>query len=135
MQNVLLFFDWVFRLSRKAWLLTSTLVNLFPFSLRSSKNEGRRKGEYIAKIVIKSHAFLLDRVLIVSVTIPFFWPCNDYTVLWILNMPILFIRQYLSYYIIIIEILFLNIKSCIVMSITAKCFFTPFTSVLHKINS
>ena len=36
----------------------------YSFSLFTSllKKEGRRKGEWIAKIVIKSHAFLLDRI-------------------------------------------------------------------------
>ena len=33
----------------KTWLLTTTLVTLFPFSLPSEK-EGRRKGEWISKI-------------------------------------------------------------------------------------
>ena len=41
--------------SRKAWLLTTTLVFLFP-----SKKRKIRKGESIAKIMIKSHVFLLD---------------------------------------------------------------------------
>ena len=39
--------------SRKAWHLTTTFV---------IKKEGRRKGEWIAKIMIKSHAFLLDPI-------------------------------------------------------------------------
>ena len=36
---------------------------VYSFTLFSSllKREGRRKGELIAKIVIKSHAFLLDQ--------------------------------------------------------------------------
>ena len=33
-----------------------------PFFSSLLKKEGRRKGEWIAKIVIKSHAFLLDRL-------------------------------------------------------------------------
>ena len=45
--------------SRKEWLLTMTLAILFSF-LFPLKKEGRRKGERIAKIKIKSHAFLLD---------------------------------------------------------------------------
>ena len=39
-----------------------SILFLFPFSLPSLKKEGRRKGEWIAKIVILSHAFLLDHV-------------------------------------------------------------------------
>ena len=33
----------------------------FPFFSSLLKTEWRRKGEWIAKIVIKSHAFLLDK--------------------------------------------------------------------------
>ena len=46
--------------SRKAWLLTTTLAILFPFSLSSQNKRGRGKGKWIAKIVIKSQAFLLE---------------------------------------------------------------------------
>ena len=52
--------------SRKAWLLTTTLVILFPSLL---KKEERRKGKLIAKIVIKRHAFLLDRLSASSQTL------------------------------------------------------------------
>ena len=45
------------RSSRKVLLLTTTLVI---FSLFLLKKVERRKGEWIANIVIKSHAFLLD---------------------------------------------------------------------------
>ena len=47
------------RLSRKAWLKITTFAILFNFS-SLLKNEGRKKGERIAKIRILSHAFLLD---------------------------------------------------------------------------
>ena len=55
--------QFILRSSRKAWLLTTTLFILFHFYLPSLKKEGRRQGERIAKIVIKSHAFLLDLIL------------------------------------------------------------------------
>ena len=45
--------------SRKAWLKITTLVINFLF-LFPPKKKGRRKGEWIANIVILSHAFLLD---------------------------------------------------------------------------
>ena len=41
----------------RLWLFFSP----FPYP---PKKEGRRKGEWLAKIVIKSHAFLLDRLYI-----------------------------------------------------------------------
>ena len=51
----------IYWLSRKAWLLTTTLVILFLFfSSLFKKKEERIKGEWIAKIVMKSHAFLLN---------------------------------------------------------------------------
>ena len=45
--------------SRKAWLKITTLV-IFPLFSSLRKKEGRRKGEWITKIVIFSNAFLLD---------------------------------------------------------------------------
>ena len=41
----------------RLWLFFS------PF-LSPSKKEGRRKGEWIARIIIKSHAFLLDHICV-----------------------------------------------------------------------
>ena len=41
-------------------LLAKPLVILFPFALPSYKQEGIRQWEWIEKIMIKSHAFLLD---------------------------------------------------------------------------
>ena len=49
------------RSSEKAWLLTTTLVILSSFLSSLLNTEWRRKGEWTAKIVIKRHAFLLDR--------------------------------------------------------------------------
>ena len=47
--------------TRKVWLKITTLVILSPF-LFPPKKQVRRKGEWIAKIKIKSHAFLLDLI-------------------------------------------------------------------------
>ena len=53
--------DKFYRLSRKAWLLTTTLV--FPlFSNSLVKKREEEKENEVAKIVIKDHAFLLDQV-------------------------------------------------------------------------
>ena len=46
---------WGTWLTRKAWLLITILAIYSPF--------WREKGKRITKIVVKSHAFLLDRVL------------------------------------------------------------------------
>ena len=46
--------------SRKAWLLTTTLVILFPFSISTYEKREEGKENELAKVVIKSHAFLLD---------------------------------------------------------------------------
>ena len=46
--------------SRKVWLLTTTLVIPFPFSLPSLKKREKEKENELAKIVIKSLDFLLD---------------------------------------------------------------------------
>ena len=49
--------------SRKAWLLTTTLVILFPFSLPLEKRGNKKKR-------IKSHAFLLDHTkFLITLTI------------------------------------------------------------------
>ena len=48
------------RSSRKAWLLATTLVILFPFSLSTYKKREEWKENELAKVMIKGHAFLLD---------------------------------------------------------------------------
>ena len=60
--HTLCFYDICLWSNRKAWLLTTTFL-FFPSFLFPPKKEGRRKGKWIAEIVIKSHAFLLDLCL------------------------------------------------------------------------
>ena len=60
--HTLCFYDICLWSNRKAWLLTTTFL-FFSSFLFPPKKEGRRKGKWIAEIVIKSHAFLLDLCL------------------------------------------------------------------------
>ena len=52
-----------FKIEQKGMTFDHDYVYSFPLFSSPLKKEGRRKGERIAKIVIKSHAFLLDLIL------------------------------------------------------------------------
>ena len=52
------------RSSRKAWPLITISTNSFSFSSSLVFWEGREKEKRITKVVIKSHAFMLDRTIL-----------------------------------------------------------------------
>ena len=57
------FFSAVFISNRRAWLLSTTLIILFSFSLPSKKKREEEKENVLTKILNKCHTFLLDQLL------------------------------------------------------------------------
>ena len=63
------FCSMICEIEQKGMTLDHDFVYSFPLFCSFLRKEGRREGEWLAKIVIKSHAFLLDRFVKIYLSI------------------------------------------------------------------